>query len=141
MYCYTQCPQTCSRPPPTHSSTGGYQTPTGKSRTVSCGVTAPFFSGPWCTGFCCSLCKSISWSRVNSGSSVVGLMATSSRRVYAIPKSAAPRASVPAADHPLPVPPQETFKYCSFSVSVGTLGPGAHKVGLSPLSISGGNGV
>ena len=22
MYCYTQCPQPCSRPPPTHASTG-----------------------------------------------------------------------------------------------------------------------
>ena len=29
----------------------------------------------------------------------------------------------------------------SVSVSVGSLGPGAHKVCLSPLSISGGNGV
>ena len=27
------------------------------------------------------------------------------------------------------------------SVSVGALGPGAHKVCLSPLSMSGGNGV
>ena len=36
---------------------------------------------------------------VNSGSSMVGLMATSSKRAYAIPKSAAHRAPVPAAGH------------------------------------------
>ena len=41
-HCHTQRPQPCSRPPPTHASTGDSWTPTGKSRTVSCGVTAPF---------------------------------------------------------------------------------------------------
>ena len=39
-YCYTHCLQPCSRPPPTHTSARDSQTPTGKSRTVSCGVTA-----------------------------------------------------------------------------------------------------
>ena len=47
----------------------------------------------------------------------------------------------PAAVHCWPVPPKETLKRSSASVSVGPLGPGAHKVCLSPLSISGGNGV
>ena len=42
MHCYTQCLQPCSRPPLTHTSAGDSETPTGKSRTVSCGVTAPF---------------------------------------------------------------------------------------------------
>ena len=36
---------------------------------------------------------------VSSGSSIVGLMATSSKRVYAIPRSTAPRAPTPAAVH------------------------------------------
>ena len=36
---------------------------------------------------------------VSSGSFMVGLMATSSKRAYAIPKSAAPRAPAPAAGH------------------------------------------
>ena len=36
---------------------------------------------------------------VSSGSSLVGLMATSSKRVYAISKSAAPRAPAPEAVH------------------------------------------
>ena len=42
MNCCTQSPQPCSRPPPTHTSTRDSRTPTGKSRTVSSGVTAPF---------------------------------------------------------------------------------------------------
>ena len=69
---------------------------------------------------------------------MVGLMATSSKRANAIPRSTSPRAPAPAAVHCWPVPPQETLKHSSFSVSVGSLGPGAHKVCLSPLSISGG---
>ena len=42
---------------------------------------------------------------------MVGLMVTSSKRAHAIPKSAAPRAPVPAADHRRPVPPQEMLKH------------------------------
>ena len=40
-----------------------------------------------------------SQSCVSSGSSRVGLMVTSSKRTYAIPKSAAPKAPAPAAVH------------------------------------------
>ena len=36
---------------------------------------------------------------VSSGGSMVGLMATSSKRAYAIPKSAAPKAPAPVAVH------------------------------------------
>ena len=42
MYCYTHCPQPCSRPPPTHASSGDSWTLPGKSGSVSCGVTASF---------------------------------------------------------------------------------------------------
>ena len=42
IYFYTQCPQPCSKPSPTHTSTGDSWTLTGKSGSVSCGVTAPF---------------------------------------------------------------------------------------------------
>ena len=72
---------------------------------------------------------------------MAGLMATSPKRAYVIPRSTAPSASVPAAAHCWPIPPQETPKHSPVSVSVGPLGPGAHKVCLSPLSISGGYGV
>ena len=71
----------------------------------------------------------------------VGLMATSSKRAYATPRSAAPRAPDPAAGHCWPVPPRETLKHSSVSVPVGSLNPGVHKVCLSPLSVSGGYGV
>ena len=36
---------------------------------------------------------------ISSGSSIAGLMVISSKRAYAIPKSAAPRAPIPAAVH------------------------------------------
>ena len=48
---------------------------------------------------------------ISSGSSVVGLMATSSKRAYTTPRSAAPRAPVPVAGHRWPVPPQEMLKH------------------------------
>ena len=42
IYYYTQCPQTYSRPPPTYASVGDSWTLTGKSGSVSYGVTPPF---------------------------------------------------------------------------------------------------
>ena len=42
MYCYTPCPQPCSRPPPTHVSARDSWSLPGKSGSVSCGVTASF---------------------------------------------------------------------------------------------------
>ena len=52
MYCYTHCPEPCSRPPPTHASAGDSWTFTGKSGSVSCGVTAPFSWALVHTKFC-----------------------------------------------------------------------------------------
>ena len=68
---------------------------------------------------------------------MVGLMGTSSKRAYAIPISAESRARAPKKVHCLLIPPQETLKHSSVSIFVGSLGPGAHKVRLSLLSISG----
>ena len=48
---------------------------------------------------------------------MLGLMATSSKRAYAIPKSVAPGAPAPAAVHCWSMPPQETPKHSSGSVS------------------------
>ena len=65
MYCYTQCPQPCSRPLATHASAGDSWTLTGKSGSVSCEVTAETES---------ELCLSIScggmghqWSATGTG--------------------------------------------------------------------------
>ena len=96
---YTQCPQPCSRPPPTHTSTRDSWTLTGKSGPVSRGVTAPFSWVLVHTGSVCALQESVSQSCVSSGGSVAGLMATSSKRAYAILKSAPPRAPAPVAGH------------------------------------------
>ena len=129
-----------SRPPPAHASSGdsGHSRASpGQSHVGSLLLS----SGSWCTRFCCPLRESISQSCVSSCISMVGLMPTSSKRAYAIPKTAAPRASVPVAYHHQPAPPQETLKHSSLSVSVGSLHPCALKVCLSPLSISGRNGV
>ena len=124
-HCCTQCPQTCSRLPPTHASARDSWTLTDKSGSVSYGVTAPFSWVLVCTKFCwCPprvcfpvLCKF--WQLYD------GLMATSSKRAYAMPRSAAPRAPAPAGVHCRPGPPQETLTHSSVSVSVGSLGPGA----------------
>ena len=92
-HCCTQCPQPCSRPLPTHASTGDSWTLTGKSGSVSCGVTAPF---SWVLVHKILFVPSQSLfpqSCVSSGGSVVGLMVTSSKGAYAIPT---PRAPVPA---------------------------------------------
>ena len=67
---------------------------------------------------------------VSSGGSMVGSMVTLSKRAYATPRSAAPRAPGPVAGHCWPMPPQETLKHSSGSVSVGS--PGVHKVLFEP---------
>ena len=51
-HCYTQCPQSCNRPPLTHASARDSWTLPGKSGSVSCGVTAPFSWVLVHTGFC-----------------------------------------------------------------------------------------
>ena len=55
MHCLTQCPQPCSRPPPTHTSAGDSWTHTGKSGSVSVG-SLPLSPGSWCAqAFVCAL--------------------------------------------------------------------------------------
>ena len=50
-HCCTQCPQHCSRPLPTHASVRDFWTLTGKSESVSCGVTPPSSWVLVCTRF------------------------------------------------------------------------------------------
>ena len=57
----------------------------------------------------------------SSGCSMVGLMATSSKRAYATPRSAAPRAHATATVHCWPVPPHETVKHSSVQFLWGLL--------------------
>ena len=110
--------QSCSRPAPTHASTRDTWTLIYMSGSVSFGVTAPFFLS-WCSqgAFFFFLCVYVCPPRIcfsalcKFGSSIVGLMATSSKRVYAIPKFAASRAPVSVAVHCWPVPIQESLQH------------------------------
>ena len=109
MYCYTQCPQPGSRPPPTHASTGDSWTLTGKSGSVSCGVTAPF---SWVLVHKFLLCPPRVYFPVLCKFWQLhgGLMATSAEGLCHT-LSGAPRVPVPVADHSWPVSPQETLKH------------------------------
>ena len=72
--------------------------------------------GSWCAqGFVCALQVLFPQAHVCSGGSMMGLMATSSKRAYATPSSAAPRAPAPAAVHCRPTTPQETLKHSCLS--------------------------
>ena len=77
MHCYTQCPQPCSRPLPTHASIGDSWESLGQSPSGSL-LLSP---GSWYTqGFVCALQESVS-PCISSGGSMVGLVVTSSKRV------------------------------------------------------------
>ena len=90
--------------------------------------------GSWCTqGSVCALPESVSPALCKFWRLYGGVNGDLSKRAYAIPRSTAPRAPAPAAVHGWPVPPQETLKHSSGSVSVGCLGPGADKVCLNHL--------
>ena len=98
--------------------------------------------GSWCIqGSVCALQESVSQSCVSSGGSVMALMATSSKRAYAITQVCCTQRPCPCSSPLLTHTLQETLKHSSGSVSVGSLGPGTHKICLSPLSMSGGKGL
>ena len=79
---------------------------------------------------------------VSSGSSMVGLMATSSKKAYAIPRSAALRGPAPAAGHCCSIPLQEILKYAKAGLAQTLWGLlVSTRFCLSPPSISGGHEV
>ena len=99
-----------------------------------------FFLGPSMHSFVCALPESVSPVLCTFSWLYGGLR-------WPPPRGLMP---CPAFLHPEPPPPQqstadpypqETLTHHSVSVSVGYLGPGVHKVSLSPLSISAGYGV
>ena len=119
IHCYTQCPQPCSRPPPTHTSAGNSRTRMGKSGSVSCGGHCSFLLGPGVHKFLFVPSNSLfPQSCVSSVVSMVGLMVTSSKRAYATPRS--------TADPSL-------HRRHSNTVLSWSLCPGVHKVCLGPL--------
>ena len=92
------------RPTPLPETPGHSQASLGQSFVGS----LLLYPGFWCSqSSVCALQESVSQSCISSGSSMVGLMATSSKRAYVILKSAAPRAPASAAVHCWPVSPLE----------------------------------
>ena len=85
VYWYTQYPQPCGRPPLAHASAGGPWTLTGKSRSASFGVTAPFSWVLVPIRFCLCLQESVSPVLCTFWQLYGGLMATSSKRASATP--------------------------------------------------------
>ena len=98
-HCYTQCPKPCRRPPLTHASTRDSWTFTvnlGQSLVGSL-LLSP---GSWSAQHSvCVLQESVSPVLCKFWWLYGGLMATSSKRAYAISRSIAPRALVPVAVH------------------------------------------
>ena len=134
MHCLIQFPWPCSRPLLTHASARDSWILTRKSGSVSFGVTAPFSWVVVCTRLCLCLQESVSSVQCNSGSSMVGLMANSSKTAYATgcvthvycTQSPCP-CSRPLLTH-ASTGDSQTLKGRSGSVSVGSLSPGAQKV-------------
>ena len=99
--------------------------------------------GSWCTQVLFVPSKSLfPQSFVSSGGSMMGFMATSSKRAYATARCAAPRAPAHVAGHCWPVPPQEMLKYSKAGLAQSLWGfLVCIKFCLSPLSISSRYGV
>ena len=141
-------PHACTAPLSAPTSAAGHhwpmplpETPGHSRASLGQSLVGTLSPGVWCAQTSVVPSKSLfPQSCVSSGSSMVGLMVTSSKRAYAIPRPSAPRGPAPAAGHCWPISLRETLKHSAVSVSVGFLGPGVHKVCLSPLTISGGFG-
>ena len=99
LHCCAQCPSPAAghrRPTPPLEMPGHPQASLGQSPVGSL-LLSP---GSWCTRFCCALQESISPVLLSSGRSMVGLMATPSKRAYANPRLL----------HPEPLPLWQTKK-------------------------------
>ena len=87
MYCYSQCSQPCSRSPLTHASAGDSWTLPVESESVSALGSLLLSPASWCIqGSVCALQESYFPVLCKFWRLSVGLMATSSKRAYAIPK-------------------------------------------------------
>ena len=113
------------------SETPGHSRVSLSQSLMGSGILSP---GSWCTQVSvCALAESVSPVLCKFWRLYGGLMPTSSKSTYAIPRSTALRAPPPAAVHCGSITSQETPRHSSVSVSVGSLGPDAHKVCLSLL--------
>ena len=85
-HCCTQCPWPCSRPPPTHASpeTPGHAWASLGDSLLGSLLTS--HGSQWAKCLFVPSKRLFPQSCVSSGGSMVGLMATSSKRAYAIPR-------------------------------------------------------
>ena len=141
MCWYTQCPQPCSRPPPTHASAGDSWTLTGKSGSVSCGVTAPSSGILVHTRFCLCPLRAYFTVLCKFGQLYGGVNSYLLQEHLCHDQVCCTQGPCPCGSPLLTHTSQEMLKHSSVSVSVGSLGPGVCKVFLSPLSISNWYGV
>ena len=134
-------PQPCSRPLLTHASARDSWTLMGKSGSVSCGVTAPFSWVLVCTRFC--LCSPSVFSPVlyKFWQLCVGVNGSLLQEGLCHTQVCCTQSPCPCSS-PLLTCTSTGHTQTQFCLSLcGASGPGAHKVCLSLLSISGRNGV
>ena len=127
-----------------HPPTPPLETPGHTQESLGQSLVGPLLLSPgsWCTqSSVCAIQESISQSCVSSGSSMVGLMVTSSKRAYAIPKSAGFQSPCPCGS-PLLTRTSTGDAQTQLCLSLcGVPGFWYTQVCLSPLSVSGRNGV
>ena len=133
-------PQPCSRPPPTHVSSRDSWTCTGKSGSVSFGVLSP--GSCYAQGFLCAFQEFVSLALCKLCQFYGGVNGNLLQRVYAIPRSTAPRTPAPATGHCWPIPLQKTFKNSKAGLSQSLWGLLVYtSFCLSPPNISDGYGL
>ena len=95
-------------------------------------------SGSWCTqSSVCALWESVSSILCKFWRVYGGINGDLLQEGFCHTQIYCTQSPSPAAGHCWPVPLQETLKHGPGSVSVESLGPGGHKVCLSPLSVCG----
>ena len=109
------CTATLSAPNPAaghHPPTPPLETPGHSQAILGPSLVGSLLLSPgsWCTGSVCALQESMSQSCVSSGSSMVGLIITSSKRAYAIPKFLSEEAEQSQRINP---PPTDIPKFLS----------------------------
>ena len=116
-------------------------TRTGKSGSVSCGVMVPFSCESWCThGSVCALQKSVSPVLCKFWQLYAGVDGDFLQEDLCYTQVCCTQSPCPCSS-PLLTCTSTGNAQSSVSVSVRSLGPGMHKVCLSPLSVSGRYGV
>ena len=131
-------PPRCSRPTLNHTFAGDSWTLTGKSRSVSFGITAPFCWVLVHPTFCLSLQESVSPFLCKFWQLYGGVNGDLIQEDLCHTQICCTHSPCPTAGYCWPISLYETLKHSSNSFFVGCLGPGVQKFCLSLPSVSGG---